>query len=623
MKRIQTIAFLLLLIPVFVFAGEQPVAQKYKWNLSDIYKTRDEFLQARKSVDQQLAEVDSCKGKLGESPAMLKHCLDLVFGVYQQYTSLDSYTGMHYDENLKDLNSQKDKGEIAQVGVSVREKTAWLVPEIQSLGKDRVEGSLQQEKGLSIYRQFLTDALRVAEHTLTVPEETLLSRATMIASAPYDVYSAYSNSDMEYPTITLSGNVEAKLNAAGYTKYRASSNREDRKKVFDAFWGAHQKFANTFGVLLNAQLGKDWFYAKSRKYDSSVAAALDANNIPVSVYTQLIKDVNQNLDSMDRYLNLRKKMLGVDKLAYYDMYPSMVKDVEMSYPYDQSTQLVVEAMKPLGTEYQQALQKAFANRWVDVYPSEGKRSGAYSNGSVYAVHPYVLLNHNDDYESVSTVAHELGHTMHSYFSNKTQPFPTADYPIFVAEVASTFNEILLNEYLISKETDPSKKLFLLGNQLERFRQTVFRQAMFAEFEYETHKRVENGEAMTGADFTKLYLELLKKYHGHERGVCEIDDLYGVEWSYIPHFYYNFYVYQYATGQVASTALAEKVMAGEKGAAERYLTFLSSGGSRYPIDLLKVAGADMTTAEPFALAIKSFNRTMDRIETILKEMKPAK
>jgi oligoendopeptidase F len=618
MKSIRTLVLILLVIPLFLFADE-PASQKYKWNLSDIYKTNDEFLEARQSVDRKLSEIDGFKGKLGESSTVLKRCLDLVFGMYQEYSSLDSFTGMTYDENLKNLKAQKDKGEIAQLGVTVREKTAWLVPEIQSLGKERVENYLQQDKGLAIYDHYLTDALRVAQHTLSVPEEALLSRSTMMASAPYDVYSAYTNSDMDYPAVKLSDGAEVQLNAAGYSRYRSVDNREDRKKVFDSFWDAHKKYENTFGVLLNAQIGRDWFYGKSRKYDSSVAAALDSNNIPVNVYTQLVSDINQNVSSMYRYLNLRKKMLGVEKLAYYDMYPSIVKDVAMSYPYDQSTQLVLEAMKPLGNEYQQTLQQAFQNRWIDVYPTEGKRSGAYSNGGVYSLHPYVLLNHNDDYESLSTVAHELGHTMHSYFSNKSQPYPTADTTIFVAEVASTFNEILLNEYLISKEQDPNKKLFLLGNQLERFRQTVFRQAMFAEFEYETHKRVENGETLTGADFTKFYLELLRKYHGHDQGVCEIDERYGIEWSYIPHFYYNFYVYQYATGMVASTALAEKVMAGEKGAVDRYLTFLRSGGSRYPIDLLKSAGADMTTPEPFALAMKSFNRTMDRIETILKEM----
>lgn len=618
MKSIRIVVLILLLIPMFLFAGE-PVAEKYKWNLSDIYKTNDDFLKARKSVEQKLTEVDGYKGKLSKSPAELRKCLDLVFGMYQEYSDLVSFTGMSYDENLKNLAAQKDKGGIAQLGVKIQEKTAWIVPEIQSLGSQKVQSDLKKEKGLAAYEHYLTDALRLAQHTLSVPEEALLSRSAMMASAPYDAYSAYTNSDMDYPTVKLSDGTDARLNAAGYSRYRSVDNREDRKKVFDAFWDAHKKYENTFGVLLNAQIGRDWFYAKSRKYYSSVAAALDSNNIPVSVYTQMISDVNQNLNSMYRYLNLRKKMLGVEKLAYYDMYPSIVKDVAMSYPYDQSTQLVLEALKPLGDEYQQALQQAFQNRWIDVYPTEGKRSGAYSNGSAYAIHPYVLLNHNDDYESLSTVAHELGHTMHSYFSNKTQPYPTADTPIFVAEVASTFNEILLNEYLISKEQDPNKKLFLLGNQLERFRQTVFRQAMFAEFEFETHKRVENGETLTGADFTKLYLQLLKKHHGHDQGVCEIDDRYGIEWSFIPHFYYNFYVYQYATGMVASTALAEKVMAGEKGSVDRYLTFLRSGGSRYPIDLLKSAGADMTTPEPFVLAMKSFNRTMDRIETILKEM----
>jgi oligoendopeptidase F len=494
-----------------------------------------------------------------------------------------------------------------------------LTPDIQAIGKEKIGAFLQKDKGLEEYRQVLKDILRTAPHTLSPPEEAILSRVGMIAGAPYDIYSAYTSADMEFPMVKLSDGKEYRMTQAAYTKYRASNSRDDRKVVFDEFWKAYMKDQNTFGVLLNAQVQRDWFYGKTRKYDSSMAAALDAGNIPVKVYTQLVDGINANLPALYRYLELRKKMLGLPELTYYDMYPSIIKDVDMPFTYQEASDLVVEALKPLGPEYINPLKQAFTNRWVDVYPTDGKRSGAYSNGAFYDGHPYVLLNFNGDYESVSTLAHELGHSMHSYFSNKNQAFPNSDYAIFVAEVASTFNEAMLNDYMVKKETDPYKKLFLLGSNLERARQTIFRQAMFAEFEMKIHDRVEKGETLTGADLTKLYLELLKKYYGADKGVTRIDDAYGIEWAYIPHFYYDFYVYQYSTGQIAATALSEKVLSGEKGAADRYLDFLKSGSSDYPIEVLKKAGVDLTTPEPMELAMKSFNRTMDEIETILKEI----
>ena len=540
---------ILILIALPVVASATPrdqIPEKYKWNLADIYTSKDAFLAGRKSVEDKIPMMEKQKGHLGESAKNLKDCLDLYFGASQEFGKLFVYSNMHYDENLKNPESQKVREETSQLGVTLREKTAWLTPEILTVGKDKVEAFLKQEPGLGVYRHFLEDIVRTAAHTLSEPEEALLSRAGMISESAYNTYSAYTSADMKYPTIKLSDGTEAHLTQSAYTKYRAVSNQQDRKLVFDEFWKAFAADQNTFGVMLNAQTQRDWFYAKSRKYNSSVEASLDTYNIPVKVYTQLIEDVNKNLPSLHRYLTLRKKMLGLDKLHYYDTYPSIVKDVSIPYKYEEGAGIMEESLKTLGEEYGKAMKQGLASRWVDVYPNEGKRSGAYSNGSLFTAHPYLLLNYNDDYESISTLTHEMGHTMHSYFSSKYQPYPTSDYATFVAEVASTFNEAILNNYLVSKETDPNKKLFLLGNQLERVRQTIFRQAMFAEFEYETHRRVEKGETLTGEDLTKLYLSLLKKYYGHDQGICEIDDAYGVEWAYIPHFYYNFYVFQYST-----------------------------------------------------------------------------
>jgi oligoendopeptidase F len=337
----------------------------------------------------------------------------------------------------------------------------------------------------------------------------------------------------------------------------------------------------------------------------------------------LIQNVTNNLDSFHRYLKLKKRMLNVETLKYSDIYAPVVKGVDLEYTYDEAKKLILDAMKPLGDDYCRVVAQAFEERWIDVYPSPGKRSGAYSNGSAYDVHPYILLNYNDQYEDVSTLAHELGHTMQSYYSNKTQPFPTADYPIFVAEVASTFNETLLIDKMLKEIKDDDTRLSLLMSYLDGIKGTVFRQTQFAEFELRIHEKAERGEPLTGDVLTELYGDILKRYYGHDKGICHIDDLYTVEWAYIPHFYYNFYVYQYSTSFTASTALAEHVLSKEKGAVKKYLDFISSGGSEYPIDLLKKAGVDMTSAEPFNKTMVAMNRTMDEIEAILAKKADSK
>lgn len=610
----------LLLIPIFVGAKtREEVPEKYRWNLADLYPTKEALKSDLDSIDAKAANLQKCKSHLGDSSKQLKQCLDEYFEAAQQLAKLSTFATINYDENLKNSEAQKTRDQVYQLGVKFSESTAWFTPEILTIGKEKIDAFASRESGLSVYKHFLDDTLRTAAHTLSPAEEAILSRTGMISDAAYNTYSVYTSADMKFPKVTLSDGTAVQLDQASYTKYRAVPNPADRKLVFDSFFGAFTANENTLGVLLNAQNNRDWFYAKSRKYDSSVEAALDAGNIPLKVYTELIADINKNLPSLHRYLALRKRMLGLDTLQYSDTYTPIVKNVDISYSYEDAVKLMEESLRPLGEEYEKAVADAVANRWLDVYPNEGKRNGAYSIGNMYTGHPYMLLNYNNDYESLSTLTHEMGHTLHSYFSSRYQPVSTSDYETFVAEVASTFNETLLNNDLVEKEKDPAKKLFLLGNQLERARTTIFRQAMFAEFELETHKRVEQREPLTGKELTELYLKLVRKYYGQDKGVCQVSDAYGVEWAYIPHFYYNFYVFQYATGQVASTALAEKVMTGDKAAIERYLNFLKAGNSDYPIEVLKTAGVDLTTSEPFELAMRSFNRTMDQIEQILTQM----
>jgi len=481
-----------------------------------------------------------------------------------------------------------------------------------------VEKFIGDEPGLKVYEFYLRDLHRKQEHRLSEKEEKILAEAGLLASAPYDIFSILSNADLPYPEVELSDGTKATLSAAGYARHRASEMRADRELVFHEFFEALKSFSRTFGASLAANVKTDLFWTRSRGYNTCLERALDANNIPPAVYTTLIENVGNNLDSFHRYLDIKRRMLGVDTLKYSDMYAPTVKGVDLKYTIDEAYEIVMEALQPLGEDYVNTIKMAAENRWIDVYPTPGKRSGAYSSGNAYDVHPFILLNFNGKYDDVSTLAHELGHTMQSYYSNKTQPFPLADYPIFVAEVASTFNEALLIDYMLKKIKDDDVRLSLLMEYLDGLKGTVFRQTQFAEFELRIHEMMENGEALTDETLTELYGNIVRKYYGHDKGVCVVDDLYAYEWAYIPHFYYNFYVYQYSTSFTASTALSEKVLNREKGAVEKYIEFLSAGGSDYPINLLKNAGVDMTTSEPFAKTMAKMNRVMDEIEKILQK-----
>ena len=441
----------------------------------------------------------------------------------------------------------------------------------------------------------------------------------MAIGASSSTYSILANADFPYPSVTLSDGKTVKLDSSSFSLYRSVPNREDRKKVMEAFFTELGKFKGTYGATLNGQVQANEFVAKARKYEVAIDAALDGPNVPVSVYRRLVEGVNQGLPTFHRYLQLRKKMLNLPDLGYYDLYAPLVASVDLSYTPEESEKNVLASLAPLGTEYVSAVRRAFNERWIDLLPSEGKRSGAYSN-SAYDVHPYMLINFNGKYTDMSTVAHELGHTMQSYLSNRTQPFHLANYPIFVAEVASTFNESLLIDHMLKQIKDDNTRLSLLGNYLENIKGTVFRQTQFAEFELRLHEMAERNEPLTGESIDKAYLEITRKYYGHDKKVCDVPDYIAHEWAFIPHFYLDFYVFQYATSFTASEALASKVLTGDPAATKRYLTFLSAGGSKYPIDLLEDAGVDMTTNEPLQLTLKKMNAVMDEMERILATRK---
>ena len=590
--------------------------EKDMWRLEDLYENDEAWRSAKDRVVKELESVMQYKGKLATSANDLLACLDLNSELTKEFARLYSYAAMRSDLDTRDAGNMGMKQEMAQFGTNFNSKISFIEPELVKMDKADIDRFILEQPKLGVYRFYLNDLQRRKAHKLSEKEEKIVAEAGLMAGGPHSIFSIFANAELPYPEVELSDGTKVTLNQAGYGRYRASANREDRELVFKEFWRAMDGFRQTLGASLYSNIKRDIFYARVRGYDSALNSALDVNNIPVEVYHALIRNVNDNLDSFHRYLKIKKRMLGVDTLKYSDLYAPTVKGVDLEYSIDEAKDLVIASCKPMGKAYTEVVKHAFNDRWVDVFPTDGKRSGAYSNGGAYDVHPYILMNFNGKYNDVSTLAHELGHTMHSFLSNKNQPYPLSDYSIFVAEVASTFNEALLFDLMMKKIKDDDVRLSLLMEYLDGIKGTVFRQTQFAEYELRMHEVAEQDKPLTGDVLTELYGDILDRYYGHDKGITHIEDQVKVEWSYIPHFYYNFYVYQYSTSFTASTALAEKVINKEAGAVEKMLTFLSSGGSKYPIDLLKEAGVDMTSSEPFDKTMQAMNRTMDEIEKIL-------
>jgi oligoendopeptidase F len=488
-------------------------------------------------------------------------------------------------------------------------------PEILAADPERLECFIAEESRLAPYAFFLRDLIRHRDHVLPPAEERILAESGLLTRNAGSLYEVLNNADLPRPEVMLAGGQRTRLTPVAFAFHRATPNRADRKTLFPAFFGAYAGFRQTLGYNLFAAVKAHQFHARVRRYPSCLGAALFGDNVPERVYHNLIDQVRRHLPLLHRYFELRRRALGLERLEYTDLHCPLSATPPRRYSTRQARDLVLESLRPLGPAYVEAIERAFGSRWVDWHPSEGKRSGAYSSGWAYDLHPFVLMNFVGDYESVSTLAHEMGHAMHSHFSNRTQPFATSEYSIFVAEVASTLNETLLSARAIARAEERDEKLFLLASHLDGMRGTLFRQAMFAEFELRIHEMAERGEVLTGERLDSVYLELLRDYHGHD-DVVSITDEYAVEWAAIPHFYYNFYVYQYATGIVAATALADALTRGDEGAAEGYLAFLRSGGSDYPLELLRRAGVDLDSAEPYGTAFAALERKLDQLEDLL-------
>jgi oligoendopeptidase F len=595
-------------------SSREQIDERYRWKLEDLYPSQDAWEADFKAVETDLLALGKCQGRLAKSSGGLAGCLDLQFSLSKRYYRLEGYASRLHDQDGAVVKGQELFDRVGKLGTRLAAEIAWVEPEILAIPAKKM-AAFGKTKALGKYKHFLDNILRRRAHVLGKNEERIVARAGDMANLPSTGYETLSTLNLPFPEFTTKTGEKVKLNQAQYTRLRTSPDREERVKVFQAFWATYKAFRETYAGLLSGAVNRDHFITQVRGYKSDLESALDGTNVPTAIYTNMIEQVRAGRPLLWRYLKLRKQLLGLDKLAYSDLYPSIVPSVAMAIPFEQAQGTILEALAPLGPEVKAILEEAFANRWIDVYPNAGKRSGAYMSGSAYDVHPYVLLNYVDSFDAMSTTAHELGHAVHSYLANKAQPFHDSSYPTFTAEVASTANENLLRLHLVARETDPQRRLFLLGEYLESWRTTVFRQAIFAEFELKIHDLAQAGQPLTADLLDTTYLALLKEYYGVDQGVVEIDPQVAVEWAYIPHFYYNFYMFQYTTSFIASVAIAERIFSGDAAARDGYLAMLRAGGSLYPVELLKLGGVDMTTAAPYQVAFKSLEKTLAEVEQL--------
>ncbi len=617
-NRLSTLLFSIILGLAWLTASAQE-SERYVWDLSDLYASPDDWEAAYSDLENRLQSVTRYQGTLGNSAESMAEALTTISNAYKELTRVYIYTSLRRDADQRDPSEQTLFGRAMQLYTNWGEATSWLSPEILSVGTETVHRFLDEEPALEKFTFMLEDTLRMAPYTLDQQTEAILAQASLLLAAPEQIYQMYANADIPWPTVTLSDGEEAELTQAGYTFYRGVENRDDRKLVFDTFWKTWQQYADGMGATLSSEVQANVFSARSRSYDSVLQQNLFEDGLPPEIYTQLVTQVNNSLPIFYRYLRLRGRMLGIEDLRYYDIYPPLVEVDTGIFDIKRSKEITFEALQPFGETYLNLLAEGLSQDWMHSHPQPGKTSGAYMSGSAYDVHPYILLNHNDDYNALSTFAHEWGHAVHSLLANANNPWETADYSTFTAEMASTINEILLEEYMIANAKNDEERLFYLGSALESIRGTFFRQTMFAEFELAIHQMAENGEPLNGSVLSETYGELLKRYHGHDEGVLTIDDAYAVEWAYIPHFYYDFYVFQYATSITGAAWFAEKFLGGDVQVRDNFLNVLSAGGSDYPHNiLLNEAGLDMTEAEAYEPVIRRMTSLMDRIEAILDQ-----
>ncbi|MHB1006825.1 MAG: oligoendopeptidase F [Chloroflexota bacterium] len=596
-------------MPKIAKRHELPTA--YTWNLDSVYADENLWEADFQKVKQGIPTLASFRGTLGDSPSVLLACLKLRDETYQLTEQVFVYAQMRKDEDNTNNHYQALADRSVALASEVSSATAFVNPELLALSEEKLWDFLRAEPALELYRHQLEEVIRKRAHVRSAEVEMVLAQSTEVARVPDNTYTMLTNADIRFPSVADEEGRPVELTQSRYNQLRESRDRRVRQDAFQAIHGTYHQYRNTLATSLGGGVRADVFYARSRHYPSALEAALGPNNIPVAVYHNLIGTVNSQLPLLHRYISLRKRLLGLDELHHHDLYVPLVADLEMRVPYDEAVVTVQKALAPMGSEYLEALRRGIASRWVDVYENEGKTSGAHSTGA-YTTNPFILLNYQDTLNDVFTLAHELGHSMHSYFTRRSQPYPYGDYTTFMAEVASTLNESLLSNHLIEQSKDPKARAYLVNQHLERFRTTLFRQTMFAEFELDIHTRAEAGEGLTPDLLSNVYRDLNARYYGP--AVVDHQEI-AIEWARIPHFYWGFYVYQYATGLSAATALAQQILTEGAPAVSRYLRFLKSGSSDYSINLLREAGVDMTSPEPIQQALNLFGRLLDQMEQI--------
>ena len=579
------------------------------WKLEDIFVSEKEWEEALNEALSLADEIVKFTGKITESADTLYKVLEIYEKCHLKFHLVNGYAFKMRDVDTTSTLSQTLYAKAMSAEVTASEKLAFIEPEIIAASDETVEKFYNEKPELVKYKIFITEIRRGKEHSLSPELEKLLAGTNELAELPYEGFATLSNADLKFPEITNEKGEKIQITNGRFVPLEESKDRALRKEVFEKYYETFGSFKNTWAILYAGQIKQLMFNARARKYSTTLEASVDGNNVSPEVYKNLVEAINDNLDKMHRYVRLRKKLLEVDELHMYDVYVPIVKDYEVKYTIEEAKELVLKAVEPLGANYVRLLEKAFAERWIDVVENEGKRSGAYSSG-MYGVHPFVLLNFNGTLDNVFTLAHEMGHAMHSYFSNEGQNFLDSRYKIFVAEVASTTNEVLLMEYMLKNAKDSKERAYLLNHYMDSFKGTIYRQTMFAEFEKTSNEIAESGEPLTHENLTKLYLELNKKYYGED---MVSDELIGYEWMRIPHFYYNFYVYQYATGYSAAVAIAHRILEEGEVAVNDYMKFLHSGCTDDPVSLLKIAGVDMATKEPINSALEVFDRVIGEME----------
>lgn len=603
-------------LPDFTEKKREDVPEEFQWKISDIYSSYQAWHDDKEKLVEMITKIENKKKNWTKTAKSVLEFLDYITEIERLITKTYTYSSLLSDTDMSKSEYLSDKGEIESTSIDFESKLAFLESAVLELGEDRFKIFLFEEKKLGVYKRFFESIFRIKEHILDEDRAWLYAQTGLFADATEKASSMLDNVDIPSPKYRLKEGKTIALNSANYIKYRQSNEKKDRHGVMKAYWENHAKYRNTFAVLLDANIKKHLFSSKIKRYNDTLTTSLYPKMIDNSVYLNLIDTVKGNLIPLHRYLRLKARLLKIKKMQYGDIYASAVPSVDVFYTVKEAKNLLLNALKPLGDEYISVLNDALENGWMDIYPNKDKRSGAYSQGSVYDTHPFVLMNFNGTLDSVSTLAHEFGHALHSYFSNKNQPIQAADYPIFLAEIASTFNEVLLNDYLLNNSNDKNLQLYILDQYIEGIRGTLFRQTLFAEFELEIHRLVESGKTLTADILDGLYLDLTRFYYGDEKGIIKINDYIKGEWAGIPHFYYNYYVYQYSTGISASISLVEKVLGGGEKEREAYLNFLKAGNSDYPLSILEKAGVNLLTPDPIKMAIKNFENAVIKMEELV-------